>query len=168
MSALIAFDLDGTLEDSRTDMVAAIQRVRSHFGLSTREANEFRSHVNRGMPHLYEYSFPELLADGRHAEVIAAYTADYSEHIAESTRLYDGVEPLLRSLAVNYRLAVVTNKPEALSVRLLEALKVADLFDAIIGGDTAERAKPHPDPLAEAVRRAGSPSKNHHGWGFRW
>ena len=159
MSALIAFDLDGTLEDSRTDMVAAIQRVRARFGLAARDADEFRAHVNRGMPHLYEYSFPELLADGRHAEVVDAYTADYSEHIADSTRLYDGIESLIRTLADEYTLAVVTNKPETLSVRLLEALKVADLFGAIIGGDSAVRAKPFPDPLAEAAQRCGSPKK---------
>ena len=50
--SLVAFDLDGTLEDSRVDMVSAVQRVRATLGLPHRPDDDFRPHVNRGMPHL--------------------------------------------------------------------------------------------------------------------
>jgi len=155
---VIALDLDGTLEDSREDMVAAVQRLRARLGLPKRDSVGFREHVNRGMAHLYQHCFAEHLAgdDGaRLAAVADAYTADYSAHIDDTTRLYDGMREALAELAQLGRLAVVTNKPEGLSDQLLRALGVRDLFGAVLGGDSCETAKPTPAPLAEAVRRLG-------------
>ncbi|MEE2756866.1 MAG: HAD-IA family hydrolase [Myxococcota bacterium] len=151
---LIAFDLDGTLEDSRDDMVSAIHRVRRRFGLGDRSDKNFRDHVNRGMGHLYAECFSELLAQGKLDDVRAAYTEDYGARIAEKTRLYDGMTETLLALKQQFSLAVVTNKPERLSNMLLDALGVLEHFDAVIGGDTASRPKPAAAPLEEAVRRA--------------
>jgi phosphoglycolate phosphatase len=155
---LIALDLDGTLEDSRVDMVGAIVRVRERLGLPARPGAEFRDHVIRGMPHLYAHCFAEHLEgdDGRRlAGIRDAYTAEYSAHIDDTTRLYDGMAEALAALADIGRLALVTNKPEGLSDQLLRALGVRRLFGAVIGGDTCPTAKPTPAPLAEAVARLG-------------
>lgn len=156
MRHLIATDLDGTLEDSRDDMVAAVLRVRAGFGLSSRSGEEFRPHVSAGMDHLYKTCFADLLASGGAlADVRAAYEADYLEHIADTTRLYPGIAEALAELAQLGRIACVTNKPERLTAALLEALGVAQHFSAIIGGDTCPESKPSPIVLAEASRRVG-------------
>lgn len=156
MKHLIALDLDGTLEDSRDDMVAAVLRVREGFGLSSQPDEEFRPHVNAGMDHLYKTCFADLLASGGSiADVRAAYEADYLEHIADTTRLYPGIAAALAELAQIGRLACVTNKPERLTAALLEALAVARHFSAIIGGDTCTECKPSPIVLGEASRRVG-------------
>ncbi|MCA9713161.1 MAG: HAD-IA family hydrolase [Myxococcales bacterium] len=153
---LIALDLDGTLEDSRDDMVAAALRVRAAFNLPERPGDEFRDHVNRGMPHLYAVCFEELLeAPEQHARARAAYDADYAAHIADSTRLYDGMAAALAELAALGRLAIVTNKPEGLSDTLLRALGVRARFAVVIGGDSCAEAKPSPLPLRTAAARAG-------------
>lgn len=157
-SVLIALDLDGTLEDSRDDMVAAVQRVRAAFGLPDRPGESFRPHVNRGMPHLYRVCFEELLADpSAHAAAQEAYVADYSAHIADSTRLYPGMEGALAGLYELGALAIVTNKPEGLSDRLLRALGVRDRFAVVIGGDSCAEPKPSPMPLRVAAERVGVP-----------
>ncbi|MDC0719770.1 HAD family hydrolase [Nannocystis bainbridge] len=156
MSHLIALDLDGTLEDSRDDMVAAVLRVRAGFGLSERPGAEFLPHVNAGMDHLYRQCFADYVgADGALDEVRAAYEADYLAHIADATRLYPGMGDALVELAALGSLACVTNKPERLSAALLEALGVGRLFSAVIGGDTCPECKPSPRVLVEASRRVG-------------
>jgi phosphoglycolate phosphatase len=153
---LIALDLDGTLEDSRDDMVGSVLRVRAGFGLSSRSDEEFRPHVNAGMDHLYKTCFADLLARGRAiADVRAAYEADYLAHIADTTRLYPGIAESVAALAELGKLACVTNKPERLTAALLAALAVAQHFSAIIGGDTCAETKPSPIVLAEASRRVG-------------
>ena len=156
---LIALDLDGTLEDSRADMVAAVQRVRAALGLSARPDADVQPFVNAGMDALYRACFDDLLAGGdattRFARVRGAYEADYGDHIAVQTRLYAGMEAALGALAGQGRLACVTNKPERLSQRLLEALGVAGHFGAVIGGDTCAESKPSPLMLQEAARRVG-------------
>lgn len=156
MSHLIALDLDGTLEDSRDDMVAAVLRVRAGFGLAQEPGEKFRPHVNGGMDHLYRNCFADYLGAGGAVEAVrAAYEADYLAHIADSTRLYAGVSEALAELARLGKLACVTNKPERLSVALLAALGVGELFSAVIGGDTCAEGKPSPIVLAEASRQVG-------------
>lgn len=156
---LIALDLDGTLEDSRADMVAAVQRVRAALGLVARPDAGVRPHVNAGMDALYRACFDDFLAGGdasaRYKRVRDAYEADYHEHIVVETRLYAGMQAALDALASVGRLACVTNKPERLSRRLLDVLGVAPLFGAVIGGDTCAESKPSPLMLEEAARRIG-------------
>lgn len=158
--SVVCLDLDGTLEDSRADMVAAVLRVRRGLSLPERAGDDFVAHVNRGMPHLYAHCFAEHLDgvgpdDPRRAALIEAYAADYGAHIADQTRLYEGMADALAALASQHVLALVTNKPEALSAKLLAALGVDQHFAAIIGGDTLAVSKPDPGPLREGIRRAG-------------
>ena len=154
---LIGLDLDGTLEDSRSDMVAAVRRVRAALRLPPRPDEAIRPWVNRGMDQLYRACFDDYLArdQARLAEVRVRYEADYFDHVAHATRLYPGVRDALVRLAALGRLAVITNKPERISRRLLEALGVERYFSAVIGGDTCAHSKPDPRVLHEAARRCG-------------
>lgn len=142
-------------------MVAAVHRVRTQFGLVTRGEAEVRPWVNAGMDTLYRSCFDDFLAAREaaagFAEVRDAYEANYHAHIAIETRLYPGMAKALAALAEIGPLACVTNKPERLSLRLLEALDVAHLFGAIIGGDTCADSKPNPIMLEEAAHRTGHP-----------
>ncbi len=49
---LIGIDLDGTLEDSRADMVAAARKVRSALGLPVRADAQLAPWENAGMDRL--------------------------------------------------------------------------------------------------------------------
>jgi phosphoglycolate phosphatase len=157
VNRLIALDLDGTLEDSRDDMVAAARRVRAQLGLPVRQDAQLAPWVNGGMDQLYAKCFDDFAAGdpARTEQVRRAYEAEYMERVAVTTRLYDGIEPALRELAGLGALACVTNKPERISRRLLEVLGVGALFRAVIGGDTCVRCKPDPVMLATAAERCG-------------
>ena len=73
--------------------------------------------------------------DDQTDRVQALYETDYARHIAVSTVAYSGVPEALQALAARGLLACVTNKPEALSRRLLEALDLAHHFATVVGGD---------------------------------
>jgi phosphoglycolate phosphatase len=154
---LIALDLDGTLEDSRSDMAAAVRRVRARFGLPQRGEEAILPWVNRGMDALYRACFDDYLLNdpARLAEVREAYERDYLANLAVTTRLYPGIGPALSDLAGLGSLAVVTNKPERISRRLLDLLGVGGYFTAVVGGDTCAKGKPDPEVLDEAARLCG-------------
>jgi len=153
---LLALDLDGTLEDSRADMVAAAHRVREELGLAARDDAAVRPWVNKGMPTLYERCFDDhLLGGDRLEDLRVRYEADYLAHIADQTRLYDGIETCLERLASMGTLVLVTNKPEHLSRALLAALGVDRHFAAVVGGDTCAMGKPDPIMLRTAEQHAG-------------
>ena len=152
---LIGIDLDGTLEDSRDDMVAAARRVRANLGLAARADEQLRPFVNAGMDQLYRACFDDLLAvdPSRIAEVRTAYEADYLANVAEHTRLYEGVAPALAALAQLGTLCCITNKPEHISRRLLDELGVGALFHTVVGGDSCAEIKPSPLMLRTAAQR---------------
>jgi phosphoglycolate phosphatase len=155
---LIGIDLDGTIEDSRNDMVAAAVRVRRQLGLPARADELLRPHVNGGMEQLYRACFDDFIDrahESRLQIVQQAYEADYLANVRVDTELYDGVADALHGLARLGMLVCVTNKPERISRALLDALGVADVFSSVVGGDSCAQAKPHPIMLQTAALRCG-------------
>lgn len=156
---LIAIDLDGTLEDSRRDMVSVVHRVRASFSLSKRPDEEILPWINQGMDKLYRNCFDDYLNGGYSNErlslVSRAYEADYFSNVACETILYPGVGTALAGLAQIGPVVVVTNKPERISKRLLEELKVDHLISGLIGGDTIGKIKPDPEILRAAAQQVG-------------
>lgn len=155
----ITFDLDGTLEDSRADMVAAVARVRSRLSLAPLMDETIVPHVNKGMAHLYRECFREVVGDhgpGHKAyeDIALQYEEDYASHIVEQTRLYEGIAEALATLGERATLAVATNKPERLSRLLLAELQIDHLFTTVIGGDTAVAPKPDAAVVEAALARS--------------
>jgi phosphoglycolate phosphatase len=166
---VIALDLDGTLVDSRQDMVAAIHAVRAQFGMPERTDDAVRPWVSRGMNNLYRNCFDEMLKSDpslmpnvrpyaeRYAEVRDAYEAEYLAHVTDTTLLYPGIAEVLPLLAAKATLACVTNKPEHISRALLAGLGVIEHFSAVVGGDTCAAPKPDPVMLRTAVEKVSAP-----------
>jgi len=157
MTPLICLDLDGTLEDSRRDMVAVARRVRAQLALPVRPDEQLLPWVNKGMDQLYRACFDDYIGadDARLAAVRRLYEADYFDHVAVETQLYPGIGPAVERLAGMGTLACVTNKPERISWRLLEVLGLSKLFTTVIGGDTCPKTKPDPMVMVAAARRCG-------------
>ena len=147
--SLVAFDLDGTLEDSRPDMVAAVDRVRRELGLPPRAFEASVAWVNQGMPQLYAKCFDDFA--GPVAEIQQRYLRAYEEGICEATRPYPGIAEALDVLAGEATLAVVTNKPHRHSQLLLERLGLLVHFAIIVGEEDTPEPKPSPKALACAV-----------------
>lgn len=149
------FDLDGTLVDSLGDIAGALGRLLSEEGLAPLDLAEVRTMVGDGAGVLVKRAFA---AAGREppADGYARFTALYGEAACVETRLYPGVEPLLRGLAAEgCGLAVATNKPVALAHAVLEGLGVAPLFQVVAGGDSYPVRKPHPDHLLRPLAEMG-------------
>jgi phosphoglycolate phosphatase len=90
--------------------------------------------------------------DAYYPVLIEAYGQDIDRH----TTLYPGAMAAVRTLkASGYKVAICTNKPEALATQLLGNLGILDDFDAMLGADTLPVRKPDPEHLFETARRAG-------------
>lgn len=156
---LIALDLDGTLEDSRRDMISSVHRVRDQFFLPRRPDDEIVPWINQGMELLYRNCFNDYIDNWeekrRLSEVQKAYDADYLKNVAAETSLYPGIASALPELAQIGKLVVVTNKPEKISKRLLAELKVDSLISGLVGGDSIGKIKPDPAMIQAAARQAG-------------
>jgi len=86
------------------------------------------------------------------------FLSHYNEHKLDNTCAYPGVAEALEHLSA-YPMAVLTNKPVRVSVRILEGLGLAKYFRAVYGGNSFETKKP--DPLgANTILREFAASPN--------
>lgn len=162
MSGTVVFDLDGTLADTSGDLIAAANacfRARGLGDLLDPVADALiafqggRAMLRAGYARL---PGDVLLPPGAEGEDYPRLLDAYAGDIARHTRLYPGVGAALARLAAEgHRLAVCTNKPEALAEALLRQLDIRDAFASLIGADTLPVRKPDPRPYLAAVERAG-------------
>ncbi len=161
MPPVVLFDLDGTLADSALSIALALNRLREGRGLGPWPVARFRPLISRGAPALVGAS----LGLGTHADAdaddVAAFREIYAAIPGSPDDLYPGIaEALARLREAGALLGVCTNKPQRLSEKLLAESGIAGHFEAVVGGDVAERAKPHPAHLRQtlaAMRCEGQP-----------
>jgi 2-phosphoglycolate phosphatase len=139
---LVMFDLDGTLADTGHDLADSVNFTRAHFSLAPLAEKQVYVNVGRGVEHLLRQSLPE--EDANHfQEVMRVFLEHYEKHLLDRTVLYPGVHEVLNYFRGKRR-AVVSNKTQRLTVKMVKGLGVAGEFDAILGGDSAPEKKPHP------------------------
>jgi phosphoglycolate phosphatase len=143
----LLFDLDGTLVDSAADLTTALNCLRRDFGLPPLPVVDVTQMIGDGARKLVQRALP---ADSQPPDSISRFLAYYRQHLCEQTTLYPGISELLQEFRT-YDMAIVTNKPQALSEELLERLELGDIFRCVIGGDSYPEKKPHPLPLLKAL-----------------
>jgi len=151
--AALAFDLDGTLIDSRRDLAGAVNELRRELGFEPLGLPEVVAMVGRGARLLVRRALPEEVSGEAFERAFAAFLDRYDERCLETTRLYDGVQEMLEALAPRFALGLLTNKPERPTRKILAGLGLGELFGAVIGGDTLAVRKPDPETLREIARR---------------
>ncbi|HXO19107.1 MAG TPA: HAD-IA family hydrolase [Thermoanaerobaculia bacterium] len=152
----LVFDLDGTLIDSRRDIATAVNRMRGEQGLPPLALEQVVGMVGEGARVLVVRALGGgEIAEERLGAALASYLAHYEEVCLDDTHAYPGVPEMLGDLAEVYPLAVLSNKGEAVSKRILEALGLAPRFRIILGGDSLPIRKPDPAGLRLLAKRLG-------------
>jgi phosphoglycolate phosphatase len=149
------FDLDGTLVDSLADIAAAMNHSLTLHGLPTHPAADYRHFVGEGVMVLVRKATPggdEQL----HASVLAAYRAYYADHLFDQTRAFPGIPAMLARLAAeDVRLAVLSNKSDTFTKRLVEGLLPGVPFTAVYGERPGMPRKPDPTAALEVAAELG-------------
>lgn len=149
---LFIFDLDGTLIDSKLDLVNSVNATREWFGLEPLPIDLVSTYVGNGAPMLVKRALPDA-SEHQLTEGLRYFLNYYREHMLDATTLYPGVhEALDRMLVAGKSLAVLTNKPVRFSVSLLEGLGLDLHFFRIYGGNSFVEKKPHPVGIEALMR----------------
>jgi phosphoglycolate phosphatase len=161
LPALAMFDLDGTLVDSVPDIARAVDATLADFELPAAGQERVRDWVGRGSRRLLADAFTHALGEAPAEllleQALSRYLQRYLEDCSAGTVLLPGAAELLAALrAQGVALACVTNKPQAITRRLLEALRIDGVFAACIGGDSGAGTKPDPGPLRAIMAQLGA------------
>lgn len=150
----LIFDLDGTLIDSRLDIAAACNHALITGGRSPLPAEVIGGYVGDGARALLARAFDVAPEATELESALERFTAYYAEHAVEHTTLMPGAREALVALS-DLPLALVTNKPRALTLRILEALELSAFFTIVVaGGDGPLKPDPAPILAASAALRA--------------
>lgn len=158
---LIAFDLDGTLIDSRRDLAdSANELIAELGGAAPLREEDVGAMVGEGARMLVTRALRaaglELHArDGAVLRSLARFLEIYDTRLLRHTAPYPGIVEAVAAARRKARVAVLTNKPGAPTNAVLEGLGLRSLFDDVIGGDGPWPRKPDPASLVELMRRAG-------------
>jgi phosphoglycolate phosphatase len=153
---LLIFDLDGTLIDSKKDLVVAVNAARRSMGLGPLDDETVASYVGNGAPVLIRRALGPEATEADCARALDYFMAYYSDHRLDHTTLYPGVREALDQLfAGGHRLAVLTNKPVRISRAIVEGLGLKDHFFQVYGGNSFEQKKPHPIGVETLMTEAG-------------
>lgn len=156
---IIVFDLDGTLIDTAPDLLDSLNHSLASGEIPVVDGAGFKRFVGHGGRVMIQRAFAErrkALAAEEHERLFKLFLDHYTQNIPGKSRPYPGViEAIARFEAAGYAIAVCTNKYEANSLALIEALGLTRHFTAIAGQDTFPFRKPDPRHLTETIALAG-------------
>jgi phosphoglycolate phosphatase len=139
----LIFDLDGTLIDSQRDLIRSVNATLLELGREELHEDTISGYIGNGAPQLVRRALGGSPSNRECDRALQFFLAHYNEHKLDSTCPYPGVPEALALLA-HYPMAILTNKPVRVSVRILESLGLAKYFRAVYGGNSFETKKPDP------------------------
>jgi phosphoglycolate phosphatase len=152
---LIAFDLDGTLIDSRRDLAESANQLIVELGGQPLPEDDVARMVGEGASLLVRRA---LLAAGveEPADAVARFLTFYDHRLLNHTRPYPGMVDVIRDAREHGRVVVLTNKPKRPSEQILDGLGLLELFDDVVGGDGPLPRKPDPGALLALMDTVGA------------
>ncbi|HEY1423780.1 MAG TPA: HAD-IA family hydrolase [Candidatus Acidoferrum sp.] len=139
----LLFDLDGTLIDSKRDLVLSVNATLREMGRAELPEDLVASYVGSGAPVLISRALGTTAKPGEIENALKFFLAHYEEHKLDFTKEYPGVREALEQVR-DLPMAVLTNKPINISVRILAGLRLAKFFRAVYGGNSFATKKPDP------------------------
>jgi phosphoglycolate phosphatase len=156
-SALRAFlfDLDGTLIDSKLDLVNSVNFMLREMQREVLPLSTVAGYIGHGAPRLVADALGPDAPEADRTRGLEIFLAHYSEHNLDATRAYPGVAEGLEALQ-DRPMVVLTNKPAKMGVEILEALGLRKYFRAVYGGDSFEKKKPDPAGAQAILKGLGA------------
>jgi phosphoglycolate phosphatase len=155
---LLIFDLDGTLIDSKTDLVLSVNAMREQMGLTQLETAVVVSYVGAGIATLIRRALGEGASDDETARASTIFLDYYARHLLDNTVPYPGVRQALDELR-DQKMAVLTNKRIDFSREILEGLGLARHFSWIYGDTSFSEKKPNPVGVLRLMSDTGTPAR---------
>src|SRR6202045_4433593 len=158
---LVIFDLDGTLIDSRLDLVHSVNAALRHIERPELPDDVIASYVGDGAPILIQRALGAEAGDQtlvrKGLEFFLSY---YREHKLDHTTVYPGIPEVLAAIRNSpnrdpRKMAVLTNKPVNPSRAIVDALGMGQFFAQVYGGNSFATKKPDPEGARRLLEETG-------------
>ncbi len=158
---LVIFDLDGTLIDSRLDLVHSVNAALRHIGRPELPDEVIASYVGDGAPILIQRALGgEKVDEALIRKGLEFFLSYYRAHKLDHTTVYPGIAEALAAVqrsgnGTPRKMAVLTNKPVIPSRAIVEALGLGTFFTQVYGGNSFATKKPDPEGARKLLEESG-------------
>jgi phosphoglycolate phosphatase len=158
---LVIFDLDGTLIDSRLDLVHSVNAALRHIGRPELPESVIASYVGDGAPILIQRALGgEAVDEALIRKGLEFFLKYYREHKLDHTTVYAGIPEALGTIQSSgngtpRKLAVLSNKPVIPSRAIVDALGLGRFFSQVYGGNSFPTKKPDPEGARQLLEEYG-------------
>ncbi len=158
---LVIFDLDGTLIDSRLDLVHSVNAALRHIHRPELPEDVIASYVGDGAPVLIQRALGgESVDESLVRKGLEYFLSYYREHKLDHTTVYAGIREALGAIQNSTnshprKMAVLTNKPVNPSRAIVEALGLGPYFSQVYGGNSFATKKPDPEGAFKLLAEIG-------------
>jgi phosphoglycolate phosphatase len=158
---LVIFDLDGTLIDSRLDLVHSVNAALRHIGRDPLPDEVIASYVGDGAPILIQRALGgEAVDEAIVRQGLQFFLSYYREHKLDHTTVYAGIQGSLAAIqrgsnGMPRKMAVLSNKPVGPSRAIVEALGLGPFFAQVYGGNSFSSKKPDPEGARQLLKELG-------------
>ena len=153
---LIIFDFDGTLGDTRQNIVTTMQMTIAELRLPSRSDAECTSTIGLPLYGCFETLYPDT-----DKKIIQQCTDTYRRIFQENLQTIKPqtfpkvVETLTTLKKQGYSLAIASSRNHASLVELTHDLGISETISYLIGADDVEKAKPDPEPVLSILAALG-------------
>ena len=172
---LLVFDLDGTLIDSRLDLIHSVNAMLRHIERPELDGDVIASYVGDGAPTLVRRALRDTDDEVLLQKAMEYFLVYYRQHKLDHTTVYEGIPEVLACLAnssnglesnavppdgvppngVQRLMAVLSNKPVGPSRQIVQALGLGDFFVCVYGGNSFTTKKPDPLGVRAIMQETG-------------
>jgi phosphoglycolate phosphatase len=162
---LLVFDLDGTLIDSRLDLIHSVNAMLQHIGRPALDGHVIASYVGDGAPALVRRAIGDTNDEALFRAAMEYFLDYYRIHKLDHTTVYAGMAETLAGLAdpsrgnpsngVRRQMTVLSNKPVNPSRDIVQALGLGEFFVRIYGGNSFTTKKPDPLGVQTILHETG-------------
>ena len=161
---LLIFDLDGTLIDSRLDLIHTVNAMLRHLARPQLPGDVIATYVGDGAPMLVRRALGDPDDESLVLQALEYFLAYYREHKLDHTHVYAGIQEALTTIAQSTngtprKLAVLSNKPVVPSRAIVGALGLKPFFSQVYGGNSFPTKKPDPQGAQTLLAEHGCQPK---------
>ena len=147
----VIFDLDGTILDTLQDLKNAVNHGLNFYNLPEKDLEFVRKAIGNGTTVLIQRCTPSSISESERNAVFNEFKSYYLAHYADYTKPYPGIKEMLERLYGQVRLAVVSNKDNDLTSKIIRK-EFGNLFDIVQGSYLNHPKKPDPYLINKIIK----------------
>lgn len=151
---IIIFDFDGTLGDTRHNIILTLQATMRDRGLELRSDEECAATIGLTLLDSFRTMYPSMSDEDAEA-CVKHYRDIFYRSIEESIpQLFPGVAPTLERLRdMGVVMSIASSRSSPSLLLFIRSMGIADHFSLVLGSDSVENHKPHPEPVLKTLEK---------------